>query len=109
MAVVIAGRSAFAAPRAGFSIAPDRSPKSPRDLDANGQRIAAARATTAQPCGVQWGNGKTPLSERGEACVKQIGAVFYRTEEVAPRAGFEAPTHGLTECLLLWALGRPPW
>jgi hypothetical protein len=34
--------------------------------------------------------------EGSEACVKQIGPMFCWTKEVAPRAGFERSTQGLT-------------
>src|SRR5258708_19050652 len=41
-------------------------------------------------------NTRASRLEGHEACVKRTGPMFYRAEGVAPRAGFEPATQGLT-------------
>jgi|SRR6266446_939370 len=74
---------------------------------ANTQRIWPAAGLAPQGRGVQGGNGEAVRQDGHEVCVKRTGAVFYWTSRVAPRAGFEPATHGLTVLSFLRLRCRP--
>jgi hypothetical protein len=55
-------------------------------LGANEQRMVAAGAKPRSHRGIEARNSKAPRRCASEACVKRVGAVFSRAQEMAPRS-----------------------
>ena len=73
---------------------------------ANNQRIGPERSATRRSPGAKRRWRRERLDD---AVLSAVVSMFYRAGRVAPRAGFEPATHGLTERVPIWALLRSTW